>query len=73
MTLYKFKDDSFLCKYKNKILFACSSIQDCVILLLRGVEIDKKEVENALVDMLLNDNDIAEFGINKQFLYSTKG
>jgi hypothetical protein len=58
----------------NKLLFTCNSIKEVIQLLVLGVELKRSEVDDAIVDMLLNDYNLAEFGdLNGKYLYSKRG
>ena len=70
MTLVKLNDGTYAFLLDYKILFFADTMADVIALLTKGVEIPRKEVDDALVDLELQNNNVAEFGVNNKFLFS---
>lgn len=50
---------------------ACNSLTK-LIQVLKGIGVDDDEIEYGLVELEINSHNIAEYGINKRFLFSKK-
>jgi hypothetical protein len=43
-----------------------------IVLALESIGVDFKEIENGIVSLCLNEHHVADYGVNKMFIYSQK-
>ena len=70
ITIKKLSDIVFIV-YGGKVDVRCVGLTQ-LLSYCRDVNLELNEVEYALVDMLTTENNMAHFGINGTFMFSTK-
>lgn len=55
--------------HTNAVIYS-GTVQECTKFMVEELDIDVAEIKIALADMQKNDNDMAVFGVFKNFIYS---
>lgn len=68
--IYKTDSCGYILSTKENAI-ACKDLTK-LIKVLKGIGVDADEIEYGLVELEINSHNIAEYGINKRFLFSKR-
>jgi len=69
--LLKLNTDEYIVIENKKLAFFCSSV-DNLIRTLRILDVSFEEIETGLTELSRNMHNVANYGVNKTFIFSKK-